>query len=379
MRHIAIILLLGLVAVAAPPAFGSRRVTVEQLQKIVASSHQEKDARFANQLYDLELSQQLSAKKRTAFEAELPGRKSRQALEILADQAVFLPLPAVELPKKPAPSLKQQEAMVHRAIHYVVGMLHQMPNLFARMKTTYYAYQPGGKRLIYDPTRSGFVPYRPIHRVTRSTATVFYRHGREVIERGGKRRERKRDMPGQMMTNGEFGPIFSVIFGDLPKGKLEWSHWVKSKNGLAAVLRYSVPRRASHYRVGLCCVRGRPYIQFSAYHGELTIDPATGTILRMTMIATIKDRPGSRWKIMVKYGLVVLGGKKYFCPVKSIALYRGPAQDAFLSRRGSTDGGSRRLPKRASEDHVPSVIQLNETIFDHYHLFRVTVRMIPIR
>ncbi len=377
----AVLILLLALPVAASPAFAARRVTVEQLNRILVSSRKEKekDALVAARLYGLQLTQRLSTKKRAAFEAELRGRRARHALAMLADRSEFMPLPAAEIPTKPEPGVKRQVAIVTRSIDYVAAMLHEMPNLFARLKTTYYIYRPAGERLSRDPAHPGLVPYTALHRVKRSKATVYFRDGREVVEGGKRRRRGKHAAPPLMMTNGEFGPIFAVIFGDLRKGKLQWSRWAEGPDGLDAVFRFTVPRRASHYRVGFCCVRGRVSRKFSAYHGELTVDPATGTILRLTMIAEDKNLPGSRWEIMVKYGPVQVGGKKLFCPVKSIAVYRGPVPDAAGSPLGSGPGWTMPLPPMAARAGAPLETQVNEMVFDHYHLFRATVRILPFK
>jgi hypothetical protein len=79
-----------------------------------------------------------------------------------------------------------------------------------------------------------------------------------------------------------------------------------------------VPKAASHYQVEFCCIRGLLVQGFRAYHGELTLNPANGTILRMTLIADLeKGAEIAEAELMVEYGPVELGGKKYFCPVRS--------------------------------------------------------------
>ena len=71
-------------------AFASGRVTVDQLDRVVASNHGKPDGKIADKLFGLELTERLSAAKLAALEAALPGPNSRRALVALADQATFL-------------------------------------------------------------------------------------------------------------------------------------------------------------------------------------------------------------------------------------------------------------------------------------------------
>src|ERR1035438_4822352 len=78
----------------------------------------------------------------------------------------------------------------------------------------------------------------------------------------------------------------------------------------------------SHYEVQFCCVAngfnsdGTPNLQVfserASYHGEIAFDPATGTILRITMEAEMQ--PGelvSKAAMLIEYGPVEIGGKSY--------------------------------------------------------------------
>lgn len=367
--------LLSLLAlIVAPCAFAAKLVTVGQLSQIIVSSQKETDAEVAKGLSGLQLTERLSDEKLAALEAELPGTESRQTLVILADQAVFLPLPAREIPDRPAPTIQQQEEIIGKSADYVLTALRHMPNLFARMDTTGYQYSPAGKQF-QTPTTGRVTAYEPMHVVGRSTVTVLYRHGKEVIEKGGRERDRA-DSPGAFMTTyGEFGPIFSVIYGDLPKGKLAWGHWVQGQNGLDAVFHFEVPKRASHYLIGFCCIYGRPYRGFSAYHGELEIDPSDGTILRVTVVATVERAPLNQWGIMVKYGPVELGGRKYYCPVRSVAVFRTPMPGP-IARFPAHDAT---MPSMylSSGRFVPMETQVNDSVFEDYHLFRAKVQIMP--
>ncbi|HEV2136649.1 MAG TPA: VWA domain-containing protein [Terracidiphilus sp.] len=373
-----------LVLLASLPAFAAKKVTVEQLSREIASSAKKKDSKIAGHLYELQLTERLSAQKLAAFEAALPGPKSRRALVALSDQAEFLDPPAAEIPNQPAPSIDQQRAIIAKAVDYAAATLHRLPDLFAREDTIRYEDSPPGLQIANSQSASGtFVPYQPLHPVSRSVATILYRDGQEVVQTGA---EAQGASAMGLTTSGEFGSIFSVVFGDLPKGKLEWSHWEGGKPGPVAVFRFAVPEAASHYQVKFCCVAGSIFQQFSTYHGELTLDPSNGTILRLTLIADLgRGKPISEAELMVEYGPEDLGAKTYFCPVRSVSITLAPMQ-------GTRQGGGpvnlnqspmymRGAPTVVNNNgggggDVPLQTMLNEVAFDQYHLFRADVQIL---
>ena len=100
-------------------------------------------------------------------------------------------------------------------------------------------------------------------------------------------------------------------------------------------------------------IRVRP-----GYHGSLWLDSNTGTILRITMEAELKESaPFRRAAILVEYGSVQIGDGVFVCPVRSIAFSL-----AALSAPGATDDAPTEW--------------LNETLFTSYHRFASTTRIL---
>lgn len=369
------------ILLAVPSTFAAKRVTVAQLDHVIVSSRKKKDSKVAESLNGLQLTQRLSAKRLTAFEAALPGPNSRRALVALADQAIFLDPPSEEISNRPAPDIAEQRAIAAKSVDYVKATLQQLPNLFARRDTIRYEDMPAGLRAA---NVNALLPFQPLHPVSRSIATVLYRDGQEIVQTAAEQGGSTSATSG-LNTSGEFGPIFSVVYGDLPKSNLAWSHWEQGDTGLEAVFHFAVPKAASHYQVEFCCIRGRIFQQFTAYHGELTIDPSTGTILRLTLIADLnKNDPIAQAELMVEYGSFELGGKTYFCPEKSISISVAPVQ---WSRPPSSPftvnqtpvymrGGAVVINGAGSRPDGPLQTMLNETVFDHYHLFRGDVEIL---
>src|ERR1035437_7604161 len=110
-------------------------------------------------------------------------------------------------------------------------------------------------------------------------------------------------------------------------------------------------------------------MQFSGYHGEITIDTGDGTILRLTLIAELgKDGPIRKADLMVEYGPVELGGQKYFCPMRSVSV----ALAKHFGELKQESGFTREDVLAAA----PLQIMLNEIVFDHYHLFHSEARIL---
>jgi len=365
-------------------AFASRRVTVDQLNRVVDASHGKRDAKVAERLYDLELTERLSAAKLAAFEAALPGPKSRRALVAVADLATFLNPPPAEIPNLPTPSIEQQREMAAKAVEYVKTTLKRLPNLFARRDTIRFEDTPAEQRPGGFEAPSGiFVPYQPLHPISRSTRTVAYRDGQEIDETTGKEQNTLASGANGLTTIGEFGPILSAVFSDLPQGNLAWGNWEQGTARPVAVFRFKVPRSASHYEVKFCCVSGRVFQHFSAYHGEVTIDPANGTILRLTLLTDLnKADPIIKADLMVEYGPIELGKQTFFCPVRSISVTVAPVQ---WNRQRALPGGIT-VPTLSGDVHreeqdayasdAPLQTMLNEVVFDEYHLFYSQARIV---
>jgi VWFA-related protein len=212
---------------------------------------------------------------------------------------------------------------------------------------------------------------------------VAYRSGEEIDETAGEGQGASAAGMTGLTTVGEFGPILAAVFSDLPKGNLAWSHWEQGSAKAVAVFHFKVPKGASHYEVRFCCVGGRIFHQSPAYHGEVTIDPADGTILRLTLISDLgKSDPIARAELMVEYGPVELGQKMFFCPVRSISVSVAPVQmnqmtDLPKSVTIPTINGNARvdLHENSAED-APLQVMLNEVVFDKYHLFQSEARIL---
>ena len=342
------------------PAFGAKRVTVDELQQTLAAAHGLPDAVIAQKVSDLELTERLSGAQLDRLESKLSGEKARQALMILADASAFLEPPAAEIPNQPTPDLTTQRKILALTVNYISQTVHQLPNLFATRVTTSFEDTPAAFTAHGGAASTG---YKAIHLVGHASATVTFRDGREVVEKS------KLDPRVKTLnTSGVFGPILSTVLVDAARSKLSWSHWEQGSGGLLAVFSYAVPKEKSHYTITYDSVANEPnpcsttpqtFSEVVAYHGEMVIDPASGTILRLVLQTDMKpDEFTVKSGIEVEYGQVSIGGKSYFLPVRSVS---------------------------SSLAHSPLVVEgdcpllevskwlktsLNDVIFENYHVFR---------
>ncbi len=370
MRKLAVFLLLG---ASASFCLAARGVTAEELEQLLAGARSKPDAKLAQQLSDLELTERLSAARFLRLDSELPGPESRRWLVILSDLAAFRNLPASEIPATPPPDLASQRKMIARTVDYAVKTVSSLPNFFATRETTRFENSP--QRHI---SGTSLVPYQQLHAIGASSVSVLYRDGQEVIDAGAAKNTKRELTPEGLSTRGVFGPILGTVLVDAAQGKLGWSHWEQGTAGPVAVFRYSIPREKSHYQVEFCCVRGSNpsglFQQFSGYHGFLTVDPATGAILRLTIEADLKSSdPILRSDAAVEYGPVEIGGSTYICPAKSVSVLISSPLDSygFVTAGDSSFTGK---DGQIAPEHVQ--IWLNDAVFDKYHVFRADTHLV---
>ena len=199
------------------------------------------------------------------------------------------------------------------------------------------------------------VNYLPLHFTEKSSAIVTYRDGREVPASHGTAHRYL-----GLTTEGEFGPILTVVLGDAMHSSIVWGYWQQNGDTRLAVFRYQVPAEKSHYLVeyresGL--VRSYP-----AYHGEIAVDPATGSIFRISVVSepVMPFEPVASG-ILVEYSSVILGDRAYIVPLHGVALSKVPVLPG---------------PETPPTAVTPMQIRLNDVAFTRYRLFRAETRIL---
>jgi len=342
-----------------------RSVTVKQLEQMLTENRSKPDAEVARQLADMELSERLSETRLSASMAAMRGKRTREALRILADASLFFDPPPEEIPPTAPPDADAQRRMLDLTAEYLNTTIHKLPDYLARRTAVRYQETP---QLKWGPVQ---FEYLPLHHTNTLIETIYYQHGTEVAEPEKPADRRRSRDDTQLVTYGTFGPILDGVRNAISRhSDLTWSHWEQRSAGPVAVFRYAVSADRMQYQVKVCCLPdgyGRDaFLHHVGYHGEVAIDPQNGSIVRLEWSADLKSTtPIAQSKIMIEYGQVEFGGMNYICPVRSIAMMRTRSvieasewDEGFLT-------------------YGPYTTKLNEIQFSNYRQFRSTVRLLP--
>lgn len=310
------------------PRVPTKRVTVQELGHILDADGGKHDGDLAEELNGLELTERLSTGKFATWRDRLRGKKSKTALTALADASVFCEPPSAEIPPDPPPDHDAQVQMLRRTVKYLDEVVPRLPDFFATRTKTQFEQRSAKE----EDTWKTALADQTIHEGATEIATLLYRNGheRQIVEA----RKSKGTIKNDLNFIGIFGPIlYSVLHDAMTGGNgLVWGRWETGEQGTDAVFRYDVHSKAPFNIVENCCLRsGEIFRDRARYHGEISVDPGTGTILRLTMesepgwfVETDLSpvRPIVRMAMMVEFGPMEIGGKKYICPKRSVVVSR---------------------------------------------------------
>jgi hypothetical protein len=258
--------------------------------------------------------------------------------------------------------------MLSRTIDYLSKTIVKLPNFFATRTTVQYDEPPQKDEQAWKTVTSD----QSLHVTETFNTTVTFRDGKEVVDPKARRIEKLNSRERDLDTQGTFGPILAMVFvgTSAAHSVFTWSHWEQDADKPQAVFRYAIPPDASYFEVGFCCLADPDGTIFfrrkAAYHGEVTIDPTSGAIRRLTLVANLEPRlPMLSSAIMVEYGPVVIGEKTYICPTRSVSISRQRTVK-LVKEWGQSFGVYGRFETI-----------LNDLAFGKYHLFRAESRILP--
>jgi len=366
MRTSVLTVVFSLWLIPALPAFSQQRVTADELEHILATAQNRPDAELAGQLSNTRLTERFSSARLARWRSALSGPRAQHALLAIADRSAFLAPPSSEAPAQAPPDLDQQRRIMGLAATYVSKAIAQLPRFVATRTVTHFE---SAAATAADSTAADFGALQAM-RLTR--AVVEYREGQEIVDSGPTKVAKHGEADQGLRTWGVFGPILTLVLLDAAQNQLTWSHWEQSPAGPLAVFHYAVAREKSDYEIRYCCVlssyglESHTFQQMSGYHGEIGVDPETGTILRLQLEADLSPGdPISRADVLVEYSSVELGGKTYFCPTHSISI------SVARTLRTVQEAGGHGYPAMG-----PPQMLLNHADFDQYHLFRGESRVL---
>lgn len=348
------------------------RVSVRELEQILATSGGEEDDALAKRLEDMRLSERLSSPLLSLWQKRLRGKKSIAALVVLADKSAFLDPPASEVLSDPVPDPEAQRRMISRTVTYLKDALPKLPDFFAVRTATEFE-QP-------LPQQEGVWKTALADQTLREAATekaiLRYRNGHEEQDQKSVKLSRQSRQKHVNLV-GVFSPMLGSVLTDVTHGGsiLTWSHWERGDRGKEAVFRYFVGADDTHYYVQYCClVGGGTFSTWPRYVGELTIDPDTGAILRLTLEAELgwmKEpnltpiQPADGAATMIEYGPVEIGGREYICPLRSVQILRVRTVSSLT------------VLEQTFEIYAPYETRLDDIVYSDYHKFGAEARMLP--
>ncbi|WP_348264757.1 VWA domain-containing protein [Telmatobacter sp. DSM 110680] len=376
MRWILISMFLAMMTL---PSWAAKRMTVAQLDQmlVTARAAHKSDIEIARRIGDVDLSERLTDIALGRLNKQFAASSQPAiALLLLADRSAFLDPPASELPTTPPPDAVAQQHLLEAAKRFAVETLPHLPNLLATRTTFSFDDSP------QEVTKGGYLQRIGLHLIGSSKEEVSVRNEKEnPSTRTETTGTGAASSParGGLITWGEFGSTLLIILSDSGEGEMRWSNWEQTASGVLAVFHYQVPKAASHYEIDTpveeiepnagsnrwaraggttamvrtAMVRSKP-----AYQGSLWIDPASGTILRVTLVADLKGNSTiERGAILVDYGPVPIADRTVICPMRSLALSSAPATVNATLKGTATEW-------------------LNENLFSDYHMFASTSRIL---
>jgi VWFA-related protein len=343
------------------------RITMSEVEELLSSTRGRRDEDLARRLNGLELTERMSSVDLAQLMEQMPGPKSRSALAVLADTSAFLKPPKEAILRDPAPDVTLQKQIMARVVDYLAKAIPKLPDFFATRITVGYE-EPKQKDEETWKTVSGD---RTMHQAQTTSVTMHIRNGIEVAEINSKRIKRGPGRERDLVTEGTFGPILStvIVSAAAAHSLVEWSRWEQGPHGREAVFSYVVPEETPRFEVGFCCLAdpdGTVYFRRqSGFHGEIAIDPESGAILRIMVLADLPPRsPLKRSGVVVEYGPETIGGKVYICPTRSISISR--SRTVHLVHEWNESFGV----------YGPFETMLNDVSFGDYHVFRSTSRIL---
>lgn len=357
----------------------AKTMSVEEMEQLLVKLQREPDGKVARQIADVELTQRVSQARLARWEADFPGKRAHEALMKLADMSAFLDPPGTDVAPGPPPDIDMQRQILMAAIQYVKTTMSRLPDFYATRETTSFdsalSESPGysmesavGGQIrgvdvpLENPGMAAQTGFQELYRTGEYSRVVTYRNGHEVLDTATDTLKKEGKKPGfGLTTNGEFGPILGLVMIDAMHGGFSWLRWEQSAGEPVGVFRYSVPKGRSSYAVQIPTGIKIEEL-YPAYHGEIAIDPATGEIQRLSVVADMEP-PYERIQtaILVEYAPVVIGNRRYICPVKGVAYSRAPVVSAPEPKEGFT---------------ATEMTELNDVAFTQYHLFHTEAHIV---
>jgi tetratricopeptide (TPR) repeat protein len=394
-------LILLTIALSATLALAATtEATVQQLDTLLADMHMQSktDDQVANALREMKLIEQLLPSVMNSFVRYQPGPQTIVQIRVLALSSALLPPPPADLPDTPAPDQATQAAIIARATEYAGKQFDLVPKLTSDKLTLRYqngeefvrTYNGAGSQMAH--TDLGLDPASLYLRFLGQTSASIVSQG--DVELPPKTRKQDPGGPSGQISPVGVGPVLSSVLREAGPGNMTWLRWQTIESKRVAVFSFTVNRKQSDYQVNYCCfpktenvgnhigmtpngvttggkpptsenlgtsTSFEPFKSTVGYHGELFVDPETGTVVRLIVRAELK--PGDfiqQEDTRIDYGTVEVGGKAYVVPTRNILLTTmvpsGNSFEKFTMRRTLFDASYSNYQDASWIDSPPRAI-----------------------
>ena len=370
MKRFTWILLLLLMAVPAWPA-STKKITVQQLKDLLTSLQDAKksDDQVATELKGSELTEELTTATINSLASLVPGPLSTEQLYVMEARSAILPPPAADIPSAPAPDAAGQQALLAKASEYASKTYAQLPLLTANKMTA--RFQDGVEAIktvtgMHNAMGQGADPLWDqtmlyVRLLNTHTDAIQSENG---IEKMGKDTTKW----GSNNMVASVGPpltLGTIMQEASANGSPKWLRWETINGKQTAVFGFSIDKKKTKFVVNYCCfpdtdtaggvnygvsksapgpatVSGnlqtvsewKPFKSSTGYHGELFIDPDTGTVVRTVTQADFKPSDFVHSEAMrTDYAPLTIGGKTLVVPVRSFTIAEVvPNGDSFAAK-----------------------------------------------
>lgn len=352
MRTLGCIVLLLFVSIPAWPA--GKEITVAELVDMLATMRQEKksDAEVANELRQVQLSQQLTRSTMNSLADSVPGQHSTVQIYVLEARSALLPPPPQDIPAKPAPDTS---ALLAKAAAYASGIYAHLPALDAVRTTLRFQDSfgsipdsSGQSSGATDATMgTGLAAHHEndFYYMNSTDTPIVLNKGQETLPADKTQWGRNR-MIQVMDPDPDLARVMSEAQAS---GGIRFVRWETINGKAAAVFAYEVNKKKTRMGVHVCCfpvieqagraaypgdVFAPPTGNFQTstiwnlykkdsvpYHGEIFIDPGSGIVVRLI---TQTDEKTSdvvhQVDERIDYDPVTVGGKPFVLPARAVII-----------------------------------------------------------
>lgn len=364
-----------ILSMAAAPAWSAsnKKISVQELKDLLSTMHtaNKTDDDVALQLKQIELTEELTPATMNTLVDFLPGKFSTEQIYVLEARSSMLAPPAADLPTAAAPDAAAQQAMLAKASDYASKSYAQLPPLTATKMTA--RFQDGVEAVHNSGMKQQMAGNDdPIWAQT-SLYTRLMNTRTDPVEsvNGVEKIPVTKDKPqwgpnGVVASVAPVPPLNTVLQEVMSNGNPKWLRWENINGIQVAVFSFAVDKKKTHYAVNYCCfpdtdtagvinysksagqtaggggsAKGNlqtvsEWKNFKAtvgYHGELFLDPDSGTVVRTITEAEFKPSDFVHYEdIRTDYAPMPIGGKNLVVPVRAFIVSEVvPNGDSFAA------------------------------------------------